>query len=183
MTTPRIYVACLAAYNNGELHGAWIDAADETDSVQEQITAMLARSPIPGAEEFAIHDYDEFAGIEIGEYEPIDRVCALARLVEEQGEAFAAWVSYDSSVADDLDTIEERFNDEYVGEYDSGREFAMVLADEYGTNAVATAIGSDEDIPEFVLSYLNWDAIARDLLTDRYYSVRSSYGIYVFRRI
>ena len=26
-TEPRIYVACLAAYNNGILHGAWIDAA------------------------------------------------------------------------------------------------------------------------------------------------------------
>jgi Antirestriction protein (ArdA) len=26
ITEPRIYVACLAAYNNGYLHGAWIDA-------------------------------------------------------------------------------------------------------------------------------------------------------------
>ena len=25
-SNPRIYVACLAAYNNGYLHGAWIDA-------------------------------------------------------------------------------------------------------------------------------------------------------------
>ncbi|MEH6810874.1 MAG: antirestriction protein ArdA, partial [Hyphomonas oceanitis] len=24
--TQRIYVACLAAYNNGHLHGAWIEA-------------------------------------------------------------------------------------------------------------------------------------------------------------
>ena len=26
LDTPRIYVACLAAYNNGRLHGRWIDA-------------------------------------------------------------------------------------------------------------------------------------------------------------
>ena len=25
---PRIYVACLAAYNNGILHGAWIEATE-----------------------------------------------------------------------------------------------------------------------------------------------------------
>lgn len=25
-TKPRIYAACLAAYNSGYLHGAWIDA-------------------------------------------------------------------------------------------------------------------------------------------------------------
>ncbi|WP_447531297.1 antirestriction protein ArdA, partial [Legionella pneumophila] len=26
MDTPQIYVACLAAYNNGIVHGEWIDA-------------------------------------------------------------------------------------------------------------------------------------------------------------
>ncbi|WP_426033321.1 antirestriction protein ArdA, partial [Caulobacter sp. DWP3-1-3b2] len=26
---PRIYVACLAAYNNGWLHGVWIDVEDD----------------------------------------------------------------------------------------------------------------------------------------------------------
>ncbi|WP_197724637.1 antirestriction protein ArdA [Sphingobium amiense] len=29
-TTPRIYVACLAAYNNGYLHGEWIN--EEADA-------------------------------------------------------------------------------------------------------------------------------------------------------
>jgi Antirestriction protein (ArdA) len=31
MTAPRIYVACLAAYNNGRLHGEWIDADQPAD--------------------------------------------------------------------------------------------------------------------------------------------------------
>jgi hypothetical protein len=32
---PRIYVACLAAYNNGLLHGAWIDVEDDADAVRD----------------------------------------------------------------------------------------------------------------------------------------------------
>ena len=32
-TTPKIYVACLAAYNNGFLHGQWIDANQETEAI------------------------------------------------------------------------------------------------------------------------------------------------------
>ncbi|WP_273241477.1 antirestriction protein ArdA [Hyphomonas atlantica corrig.] len=52
--TPRIYVACLAAYNNGRLHGAWIDAT-EPDEMMQGVRAMLAASPEPGAEEWSIH--------------------------------------------------------------------------------------------------------------------------------
>ncbi|MEO0467721.1 MAG: antirestriction protein ArdA, partial [Pseudomonadota bacterium] len=51
---PRIYVACLAAYNNGRLHGRWIDATDPHE-VWQQVSAMLAASPEPDAEEWAIH--------------------------------------------------------------------------------------------------------------------------------
>ncbi|HBL92812.1 MAG TPA: hypothetical protein DD375_04790, partial [Hyphomonas sp.] len=51
---PRVYVACLAAYNNGRLHGAWINAT-EPDEIMEHVRAMLAASPEPDAEEWAIH--------------------------------------------------------------------------------------------------------------------------------
>lgn len=52
--SPRIYVACLAAYNSGCLHGRWIDATTP-DEIWEQVRAMLADSPVPDAEEWAIH--------------------------------------------------------------------------------------------------------------------------------
>ena len=29
----RIYVADLAAYNNGKLHGVWINASDDLDDI------------------------------------------------------------------------------------------------------------------------------------------------------
>ena len=41
-TKPRIYVACLAAYNNGILHGAWIEAT-EAWSMWEARRAVLSR--------------------------------------------------------------------------------------------------------------------------------------------
>ena len=47
-TRPRIYVACLAAYNNGCLHGRWIDATTP-DEVMAEVCAMLAASPLPDA--------------------------------------------------------------------------------------------------------------------------------------
>ncbi len=62
----KIYVACLAAYNNGILHGRWIDATLGEDHIWEGIKAMLAASPTPGAEEHAIHDYEGFEGASLG---------------------------------------------------------------------------------------------------------------------
>ena len=53
--TINIYVADLAAYNNGKLHGVWIDATQDLDGIQEQINQMLADSPEGFAEEYAIH--------------------------------------------------------------------------------------------------------------------------------
>ena len=42
----RIYVADLAAYNAGHLHGAWIDTCDDVSDIWEQINTMLAASPV-----------------------------------------------------------------------------------------------------------------------------------------
>jgi antirestriction protein len=46
MSDCRIYVACLASYNAGCLHGAWIDCTD-LDSMQDQVNAILRASPEP----------------------------------------------------------------------------------------------------------------------------------------
>jgi len=79
----RIYVADLAAYNNGKLHGVWIDATQDLDDIQEQINAMLAESPEGFAEEYAIHDYEGFGGYSVGEYEGIHSLHKIACFIEE----------------------------------------------------------------------------------------------------
>lgn len=47
MADIRIYVADLAAYNSGKLHGVWIDATIELDEIQGCIQAMLKESLNP----------------------------------------------------------------------------------------------------------------------------------------
>lgn len=166
--TPRIYVACLAAYNNGQLHGAWIDADQSADAIHDEIRAMLASSPIPGAEEWAIHDYDDFGGIQLSEYEDIDRVAEIAALLVEHGEAFGAWYSYDPS-ADVSD-----FQDAYRGEYESEEAYAEELVDDTGML---------DSIPENLRYYFDYGRFARDLFMSDMHSVRSGHGaVYVFER-
>jgi antirestriction protein len=59
--SPRIYVACLACYNDGKLHGQWIDATLDADDIDAQRVAMQAECGHTD-NDWAIHDSDGFLG-------------------------------------------------------------------------------------------------------------------------
>lgn len=165
---PRIYVACLAAYNNGKLHGRWIDANQDADEIFEHIKAMLAESPEPDAEEFAIHDYEYFHGLNIHEYTGIRELALLAELIGRHGEPFALWVDYHGIAGELTEESEEEFQDAYIGEYDDQADFAQENA-------------YHDEIPDALERYIDWDSWGRDLLIDGYTGItNSSYNIYVY---
>jgi antirestriction protein len=48
-TSPCIYVACLASYSSGILHGVWIAADQDPADIYAEIRSMLAKSREPFA--------------------------------------------------------------------------------------------------------------------------------------
>lgn len=54
----RIYVACLASYNNGVLHGKWIDATDDKEEMQREINEILRASRFPNVTRQIFEDED-----------------------------------------------------------------------------------------------------------------------------
>ena len=143
----RIYVACLAAYNNGHLHGAWIEVTDEA-AIWQAVQDMLAASPIEEmAEEWAIHDYEGFAGAEVGEYSSFASVVELAEYIEERGELGAEVLNY---YGGNFEDAKSRF-DEYAGKYDSLADYAEELTEQTG-----------ETIPERLAPYIDYKAMAHD---------------------
>ncbi|WP_043061659.1 antirestriction protein ArdA [Brucella anthropi] len=146
-SNPRIYVACLAAYNNGYLHGAWIDADQGADEIRSEIAAMLARSPIVRAEEYAIHDYEGFEGVTISEYADIDTVARLGAFVAEHGALGAGLLEHFSG---DIGQAETALQDCYHGQFTSLADYMEELTTESIT------------IPEALRYYVDWQAMARD---------------------
>ena len=57
----QIYITCPASYNNGTMHGKWIDATSDVDEMQEDVDVLLRE--VPSAEEFAIHDFDGISNL------------------------------------------------------------------------------------------------------------------------
>jgi len=130
--TPRIYVASLADYNAGRLHGCWIDANQSADAIREEIAQMLADSEEFIAEEWAIHDYERFGDLGLSEYEDIELVAQVAFEITQHGPVFASLVSYLGGVSQ----VEEvrrldGHQDPHLGRYlDHGRSFRNAEANE-----------------------------------------------------
>lgn len=143
----RIYVACLAAYNNGILHGTWVQVT-QPGNIMEEVCAMLAASPIPHAEEWAIHDYDGFEGAHLCEYASFETVCRLAEFLALHGELGAQLHSH---FGGDLNDARAAMED-YVGCFLSPAHFAEDLNTQ-----------TDAEIPAWLKSYIDWEAFARDM--------------------
>ncbi|HFL2715804.1 TPA: antirestriction protein ArdA [Legionella pneumophila] len=165
MDTPYIYVACLASYNSGILHGKWIDAFQDPDLIYDEIYQMLRESPVDIAEDYAIHDYEGFLNIEISEFESILNVAEIADFVIKYGE-LGAQLCNEYSMEDAEKFLEEC----YQGSYDSEVDFARAYFDDCYSN----------EIPENLLFYIDYESFARDLFINDYVSVESNGQTHVF---
>lgn len=171
---PKIYVACLSAYNAGHLHGIYIDATQEPEEIEDDIKWMLSWSPVvhdEACEEWAIHDYENWMGIKIDEYEDISKLAKLATILEEHGEAFAIYYNYYGN-----DVTVEDFEEYYSGVYESKEDFVCQQWDECGQLKELEKLGISS-------YYINWEAIANDWFIDSYFSIETSYQeVHVFIR-
>jgi antirestriction protein len=168
--TPKIYVACLSSYNGGRLHGAWIDCDQDSDEIMAEIKAMLSRSPMneegQECEEWAIHSYEGFLGVEISEHEGIDRVVEIAQALEEHGEAMAAFLEHYSF--EDIDDFEERYQGSYESEQAFTEEHYSELIDKVEQAGLQSI-------------YIDFETLTRDLFISGFTGIREGYeALHIF---
>ncbi len=166
-SNPKIYVACLAAYNEGKLHGAWINANQDTDCIVEEIRQMLAESPVPHAEEWAIHDFEGFYGCDIDEYANIDFVAEIAAFIREHDEVGAAALKY---LNYDMETSKKWMEDHYCGIYDTEEDFARETMEE------------TYSIPDYLQNYIDYQLVAQDWFLSDYTSLEIDHRVAVFHQ-
>lgn len=150
----RMYVACLASYNEGVLHGAWIDLdGKDAADIQAEIDAMLAASPVPGAEEWAAHDWE---GLDFGEYPSLEEVADYVEtMVELDDHEQAAFLAFTDNMGPHDGASLEHFREAFIGEYNSVEDYAQQYIDD---------VGLLSDVPDHIARYFDIAAFARDLV-------------------
>ncbi|MFE2104333.1 antirestriction protein ArdA [Kitasatospora sp. NPDC059463] len=170
---PRVWIGCLACYNDGRLTGEWYDA-DTADLVTPEDLH-------PGGtdhEELWVMDHDGFLGLLDGECSPSE-AAALAEVLAEipsfERQPFAAWFSVYGGGTTDLTAALCEFRDAFCGEWPSEAHYAQEHAES----------GLDEQEKEIFTRWpfnaLDWERAADELFSSGYDSEDApGGGIYVF---
>lgn len=173
MSDYSIYVACLASYNAGILHGKWIDCTQGTEHVWDEIKDILANSPVGDAEEWEIHDYsfDVFSrGIQ--NYCHVEDICAIAELLESSNYP-APTIEYAlDEAACDPENVEDYLSEYYLGEYENLADYAYQFCQDTGS-----------EIPKWLENYVDYEAMARDWeYSGDIYAIDNGYkSVYIMR--
>ncbi|HEX5183562.1 MAG TPA: antirestriction protein ArdA [Allosphingosinicella sp.] len=156
----RIYAACLASYNNGILHGRWIDVdGKDAGELWDEVAAMLAASPIAGAEEWAIHDHEGF-GRMIGESSSFEEVAIIAEALTGGNALAFRWLVEDRGMAPA--EAAERAGDVQIYWGDDMRDLAAGYAQELFEEM--TAADERDRFNLWPFTCIDWEAAGRELV-------------------
>ena len=169
---PRVYLACLASYNEGMLHGDWVEL-DGSEDIYEQLHDVLESSPIKNAEEWAIHDHEYCGHLE--EYAGLQSLEAIKQAYERceawgvNWNAFVGWCEHTGH--DIAPKHAERCQESFAGCAESLEDWAADFLKE---------TGALEGLPEPLQRYFNTAAYARDLELQEVFTIREGNHVLVF---
>ncbi len=151
-TAPTVYIASLADYNAGRLHGVRVQV-ESAEQLQRETEKMLAASREPFAEEWAIHDYEGFGPHRVYEYDSFEDVATVAAFIAEHGEAAHAFLSIFDT--EDIPSFEQR----YMGDWGDRETFAAEIAEE---------LLLTHEVHEDVARYFDFEGYCRTLFLGEY---------------
>lgn len=151
----KVWVGCLASYNNGYHYGKWIDLEKDCPTINscyEKIKEILKNSPADDAEEWEIFDT-----MGLGERNDFNYISAIYKALEikkncDDVNIFNAAMN----CCDSLDDLQS-YVDNFTGFYDSEIDFAEQIFNDC------------EQCPDHLEPYIDIKRYARDLFCDYEY--------------
>jgi len=149
MNTQQIYIACLSSYNNSILHGEWIECNEGLEHIQAEVNKIMKSSPMDDAEEWAIHDFSGFNGIEVNEYDSLEHIAVLAEALENLDDNELTVFEYILSMYSNVTEAKEKMDEVNIFNGSRG-DYAQEITEECS------------EVPEYLANYIDYDAMGRD---------------------
>ena len=173
LTKYGVYFANLEAYNNGRMIGDWVYPLSYT-SFEEFADAI--KEATKGADEVAIHDYDNFPNM--GEYPDHESVYSLAHALEDSSLEDEVIIKYfQDCYSNDFEDLEEKIEyieNAYICTTSSLKEFATERADQEIFNMIP------ENAQQFVLNNFDYEGYERELKHEYYIIELDNYNVAIF---
>jgi antirestriction protein len=151
-TKGGIYFANLEAYNQGRLVGGWLYPLQyETLNGFLEAIKQITR----GADEIAVHDYDDFPNM--GEYPCHEELYLLAHAIDQSYIDDEILIKYMENQHDYSSDLVQEAEDNFICRADSFKDFAYEYAEDDIQNIV------NNDAVQFVFNNFDYDGYARDL--------------------
>lgn len=162
----KVYVGTYAKHNAGSIKGAWLDLEDYSDA-EEFISACLKLHSDEPDPELMFQDFEGFPREFYSESMIKPGLWEWLELSEDERNI---WAAYQDGV--NASGTAEDAKEAFSGIADTKQAFAEQLWDDCGMT---------EQVPEFARSYIDFEAVARDLdLSGDYSFVRYDGQLYVF---
>ena len=159
----RVWVGCLACYNEGRLIGEWFDAdscPQDEDEFNEAVPGHKKIRQLNPHEELWVFDHENSP--KDGEYSPMDAQQYAEWMGDADPDVLRAWLANGNDF--DEDTV-EAMDEAYQGDYDSDSDFAQSTAEDLGL------INEEASWP---YTCIDWEHAARELMYD-YWSDNGHY--------
>jgi antirestriction protein len=184
MNERKIFLGCLACYNEGRIIGQWLNL-DEYDyeELEEKAKTIVKESPCVYGEEYDIQDFEGFYKLLKGSSPSLNDIWTAheaLKLIEEETDdidlfmEFVELEGYDDLIlAGNADQVLNRFGDKYLGSWKTLEEWAYdFMEDTYF---------SHEKVPDVIKNYFDYQAYARDCeLEGSIYTIRHNGQVHVF---
>ena len=157
----QIYVGTYKKYNEGSIFGKWLNLSDYEDyqGLQDAMKDLHKDEQDP---EFMIQDYEispffEKMGL-ISESHISSKIYEVFEAIETSSYDLEVWESFTDcfGIYEDISEIQQRIEENYIGEYDSDEEFAEELLIQ--TDSIPA------NLPSYL--YIDWERTARDIMMD-----------------
>ena len=147
---PRIYVGTYEKYNNGSLKGKWVDLT-KYDTIEDFYTYCSELHKDEPDPELMFQDFENIPDQFIDESWISEKFWDLMelQLSEDEQTAFFEWLEisgYDLK-DNEMDYLCEKFQESHIGNYESGKDYAMSAYYEE----------TPEDQEFRFINYIDWD--------------------------
>ena len=143
----KIYVACLASYNSGRVHGVWLDATQELKKIRTKVRRILNQSPVKDATEWKIHDGEGFEPLDITEFDTLEAVHAMALFIQEHGELGRYLLDQHRG---DTDYSQKMLDEYYAGCFETLADYALETC--------------RNEVPDHLHFHIDWQKVGEDIV-------------------